>query len=244
MPEKILFRKGINGKHKESAATITINNPEKNNLIDDKMLSEFIAAIDMAREEGELKLLVIDSNGENFCAGRDSSGDNVTLKGFKSSISNIISLNRSISLLNCVSLSLVQGKAAGMGAGIAVQTDLTLASENATFSFTEMNHGLPPAIVLSYIGRWLPKKKANEMVFTGRAFDAKEAEKFFLVNEVVEQDKLYDSAYKWAEIICSKDKDAIRVCKKYLRGSLDLSIDESTDYALLSMVDWKSLKSA
>lgn len=240
--DKIIYEKGVNGNHEDSAATIFLNNPEKDNLVDSRMLSDLIEAVKSAGNEKGLKLLVIDSKGNNFCAGRDPSGDNSTVEGFRTSISSIVSLNSAIASLKCVSMSVVRGKAMGMGAGIAMQTDLTLASDDAVFGFTEINYGLPPTIVLSYINRWIPKKRANEMIFTGKAITAGEAERFSLVNEITGTDNLSSTVEKWVDIICSKNTDAIGVCKEYLKNSEGMTTDKLSEFAIDVLTEWKTEK--
>lgn len=240
MSDKIIYEKGFGGRYENDAATIILNNPSQNNLVNDEMLTELIEIVKSVSQDKKLKLLVLKSNGDNFCAGRDSGGDNRSIGGFKSSISNIISLNRALASLDCVTMALVQGKAFGMGAGIALQSDLTVASEDAQISFPEINKGLPPAVVLSYIKKWLPKKKALEMVFTGKTITASQAEQMFFVNEVTNGENLAQRGMEWADILCSKNTDAVHMCKSYLRQTDSLSLNESIDFALLNMTEWKA----
>lgn len=242
MSEKIIVENGFEGKNTDHAATIILNNPEAGNIVNGEMLKELTMKIEETSRNKDLKLLVVASRGQDFCSGRDPSGSGNSLEDFKASISSIISLNRAIRSLKCVSMSVIKGRVAGMGAGIALQTDLTVASSDAVISFPEINGGLPPAIVLSYISRFIPRKRAMQMIFTGNPITSDEAFRMSYVNEVVELKDLYATALKWADSICSKDRRAIHACKSYLETSSSMSLQEATDLSLLKMVDWKSNK--
>src|SRR5437868_9971704 len=95
-------------------------------------------------------------------------------------------------------IAAVNGAAVAGGTGLATLCDFTLAIPEAKFGYTEVRIGFVPAIVSTFLLRQVGEKIARDLLLTGRLFDAHEALRLGLINEIVESDKLMDRAHELA----------------------------------------------
>jgi enoyl-CoA hydratase/carnithine racemase len=102
----------------------------------------------------------------------------------------IAALNETLQTTPLVTIAEVQGDAAGFGAGVVGNCDVAVASDGARFSFPEILAGYAPTIVMSWLPRAIPRRRAFEMVTTGEWIDAATALRDGLVTEVVAADAL------------------------------------------------------
>ena len=98
-------------------------------------------------------------------------------------------------------IAAVRGAAMGGGAGLALACDLVVASENATFGYPEIKHGILPAIVITNLTRQVGRKAAFELVSTGEPMGAARALVLGAINKVVPDEKLMDEAMALAQTL-------------------------------------------
>src|SRR6202044_1741474 len=97
----------------------------------------------------------------------------------------ILKVNNALNALNVPVIVAIEGHAFGFAFGMTAQSDYAIAAENAVFSLPEMSHGLPPLIVFSYLFRFVPYKRAFELVVTSRQISAQEASDAGIVTDIV-----------------------------------------------------------
>ena len=169
-------------------ATITFNRPEKRNALSVQMIEEIIAAL-AEIERSEALVLILTGAGKAFCAGMDLE-ELKSLTG-KTPSENVADSQRMAQFFRAIyefpkpTIAAVNGAAMAGGAGIATMCDFTLALAEATFGYTEVRIGFVPAIVSSVLVWQVGHKTARDLLLTGRAFEAAEAQSLGLVNEVV-----------------------------------------------------------
>jgi enoyl-CoA hydratase len=236
MPDQtILLERG-------EVATLTLNRPELGNMVDDAVLEQLAATVRELAADSSCRVLIIRGAGENFCRGRQAGGPpgggKPTAYTRRASLEKIIAVNTAFRALGAVTIAAVQGEALGFGCGLAVQCDFTLAAEGSTFGFPEIEHALPPTIVLSYIGRYVPRKKVGELILTAKRLTAQQAEAYGLVNRVVPAGQLDSELKALTENLLAKDPLALRTAKQFLADADDLTIDQASRYGinLLSVV--------
>lgn len=227
--DKVLFQPG-------AAATLTLNRPEVGNFVDEEMIDQLATTLqDVARDEN-CRVLVIKGAGDKFCIGRDPKsglpGPNPTAYQRRAWVAKITLVNAALKSVPAVTIAAVNGDAHGFGCGLAVQCDLTLAAEEATLGFPEIDHGLPPAIVMAYLARYVPRKRAAEMVFTGRKLPAQEAAAIGIVNRVVSRGALDQEVDRLASSLLEKDALALRTSKQFLSDTQDMTIEEAMRYGM------------
>ena len=214
----------------QGIAKITINRPHKRNAFRPKTVSEMYDAFVDAREDNKVGVVLLTGAGPHtdgkyaFCAGGDQS-----IRGKAGYIDeggmprlNVLDLQRLIRSLPKVTIALVAGYAIGGGHVLHVLCDLTIAADNAIFGQTGPKVGsFDGGFGSSYLARIVGQKKAREIWFLCRQYDAIAAEEMGLVNCVVPIDRLEEEGIKWAQEILQKSPIAIRCLKSAFNAECD-----------------------
>ena len=214
----------------QGIAKITINRPHKRNAFRPKTVFEMYDAFVDAREDNTVGVVLLTGAGPHtdgkyaFCAGGDQS-----IRGKAGYIDeggmprlNVLDLQRLIRSLPKVTIALVAGYAIGGGHVLHVLCDLTIAADNAIFGQTGPKVGsFDGGFGSSYLARIVGQKKAREIWFLCRQYDAIAAEKMGLVNCVVPIDRLEEEGIKWSREILQKSPIAIRCLKSAFNAECD-----------------------
>lgn len=135
---------------------------------------------------------------------------------------NVLEVQKQIRTLPKPVIAMVNGYAIGGGHVLHLVCDLTIASENAIFGQTGPKVGsFDAGFGASYLARIVGQKKAREIWFLCRQYDAAEAERMGMVNKVVPFDRLEDEAVEWAERMMELSPLALRMIKAGLNAELD-----------------------
>lgn len=218
-------------------ATLRLNRPEQGNAVDDPTMDRLIAALEeLATAEG-VRIIQVRGEGEDFCAGRHAPPGlrNAAAGAIARNLQKIIRVNGLLARQPAVTVAVVRGRALGFGCGLAAQCDLTLAAEDARFGFPEIRGGLPPAIVLSWLPRWVPRKKALELAMTAREMDAGEACALGLVNRVCPPGELEAEVGRWCDLLLGMNPAALAVCKRFLLTTEGMSRDQAAELAVQTL---------
>src|SRR5207237_22074 len=122
-------------------------------------------------------------------------------------------------------IAAVNGAAIAGGTGLATMCDFTLAVPNAKFGYTEVRIGFVPAIVSSYLVFQVGHKIARDLLLTARLFDAAEAHRYGLVNEVVSAEKLMPRAQELARQLMENSPASVRATKKLMNSFITEQLD-------------------
>lgn len=217
-------------------ATITLNRPEKRNALSIEMLNELLAALDEI-ERSEAHVMILTGAGKAFCAGMDLE-ELKTLIG-KSHAESIEDSRRMARVFRRLydfpkpTIAAVNGAAIAGGTGLATMCDFTLAAPEAKFGYTEVRIGFVPAIVSSILVWQVGHKIARDLLLTGRIFDAAEAHRLGLVNEVVAADQLLSRARELASQLAENSPSSLRLTKKLINGYISESLDRQIEQAVV-----------
>jgi methylglutaconyl-CoA hydratase len=215
----------ING----SVATITLNRPDKRNAVSFELVSELLTALDEI-ENSAAQVIIITGAGKAFCAGMDL--DELKSLLGKTHDENVRDSARMAQLFRRIyefplpTIAAVNGAAIAGGTGIATMCDFTLAVPEAKFGYTEVRIGFVPAIVSAILVWQVGHKTARDLLLTGRLFDAAEAHRYGLVNEIVPPDQMLMRAHELASQIAENSPTSVRVTKKLINGYLSHQLDE------------------
>ena len=216
-------------------ATITLNRPEKRNAVSFELVSELLAALDEI-ERSTAQVVIITGAGKAFCAGMDLDELKSLLgKTHDESVKDsarMAKLFRRIYEFPLPTIAAVNGAAIAGGAGIATMCDFTLAVPEAKFGYTEVRIGFVPAIVSTILVWQVGHKIARDLLLTGRLFDAAEAHRYGLVNEVVAGDQLMTWARELAGQLAENSPSSLRMTKKLINSFLSRSLDEQFNAAI------------
>lgn len=206
-------------------AKITINRPEVRNAFRPKTVIELIDAFAYARDDANVGVIVLTGAGEKaFCSGGDQS-----VRGHGGYVGedqiprlNVLDLQRLIRVIPKPVIAMVAGYAIGGGHVLHIICDLTIAADNAIFGQTGPKVGsFDAGYGAGYLARIVGHKKAREIWFLCRQYNAQEALDMGLVNTVVPLEQLEEETIKWCEEILEKSPTALRFLKASLNADTD-----------------------
>lgn len=202
----------------ETAAIITINRPQRYNAFRGQTVEELIEAFRLAWADKTVRSVILTGAGEKaFCTGGDvkqraETGDYGPTKSGMFEIGYLQKLIRDIPK---PVIAAVNGVAIGGGHVLHVLCDVTIASETARFGQAGPRVGsFDAGFGTAYLARVVGEKKAREIWFFCRQYDAKEALDMGLVNKIVPADQLMAEAKAWAAEIAALSPTAIKFCKQ------------------------------
>lgn len=214
----------------DGVAKVTINRPEKRNAFRPETVSEMIDAFIDAREDAGIGVVLLTGAGPHtdgkyaFCSGGDQSirGNAGYVDGQGVPRLNVLELQRLIRSMPKVVIALVAGYAIGGGHVLHVMCDLTLAADNAIFGQTGPKVGsFDGGFGSSYLARIVGQKKARELWYLCRQYNAEQALQMGLVNAVVPVEDLEAEGLRWAGEILEKSPIAIRCLKSAFNADCD-----------------------
>ncbi|NJN73678.1 MAG: 1,4-dihydroxy-2-naphthoyl-CoA synthase [Limnothrix sp. RL_2_0] len=214
----------------EGMAKITINRPHKRNAFRPQTVSEMYEAFCNAREDQRIGVVLLTGAGPHtdgkyaFCAGGDQSvrGEGGYIDEAGMPRLNVLDLQKLIRSMPKVVIALVAGYAIGGGHVLHLICDLTIAADNAIFGQTGPKVGsFDGGFGASYLARIVGQKKAREIWFLCRQYDAQQALEMGLINTVVPVDELENEGIQWAQEVLSKSPIAIRCLKSAFNADCD-----------------------
>ena len=206
-------------------AKITINRPQVRNAFRPLTVVEMSAALNDARDDEKIGVIILTGEGEEaFCSGGDQKvrGD----AGYKDEKGvhrlNVLDFQRQIRTCPKPVIAMVAGYAIGGGHILHLLCDLTIAAENAIFGQTGPKVGsFDGGYGASYMARIVGQKKAREIWFLCRQYNAEQALEMGLVNTVVPLERLEAETIQWCREILANSPTAIRCLKAALNADCD-----------------------
>jgi methylglutaconyl-CoA hydratase len=209
-------------------ATVTLDRPDKRNAISFELLSELLAVLDEV-EASPAQILILTGAGKAFCAGLDLE-ELKSLLG-KTQAENLADSERIARVFRRLydfpkpTIAAVNGAAIAGGTGLATMCDFTLAAREAKFGYTEVRIGFLPALVSSILVWQVGHKIARDLLVSGRIFDAAEAHRLGLVNEVVEAAQLMPRVRELAASLQENSPASMRATKALINGFIGKDLD-------------------
>jgi naphthoate synthase len=215
----------IYSKAEEGIAKITINRPEVRNAFRPETVKEMQRAFDDARDDENIGVIILTGQGrEAFCSGGDQRvrGAGGYVGGDKIPRLNVLDLQRQIRTLPKPVVAMVAGYAIGGGHVLHMICDLTIAADNARFGQTGPKVGsFDGGYGASYMARIVGQKKAREIWFLCRQYDAQQALEMGLVNTVVPYERLEAETVQWCREMLANSPIALRFLKSALNADCD-----------------------
>lgn len=215
---------------------ITLNRPDKRNALNHQLVAELKSAFDMAERDEQVKVVVLNAEGDAFCAGADL-GYLQDLQKFSheenlADSNHLKELFLKIYRLPKVVIAQVQGHALAGGCGLATVCDFTFAVPEAKFGYTEVKIGFIPAIVMVFLLRKLGEQKAKQLLLTGDLIKAQAAFDMGLISKVVAKENLEEEVRTLAQTLIKNNSGQSMALTKQMIGDVQsLTLDEALDYA-------------
>ncbi len=218
------FEEIIYEKH-NGIAKVTINRPEKRNAFTPLTVNEMIEAFTDARDDSQIGVIILTGQGDKaFCSGGDQS-----VRGHGGYIGtdevprlNVLDLQRLIRTIPKPVISMVAGYAIGGGHVLHIVTDLTIAADNAIFGQTGPRVGsFDAGYGAGYLARMVGHKRAREIWYLCRQYNADEAYEMGMVNKVVPLAELESETLQWCSEILENSPTALRFLKASFNADTD-----------------------
>src|SRR6266508_3765686 len=209
----------------ESIATITLNRPERMNALTHELEAELHRTFDRADADRTVRVIILTGAGRAFCAGydqsqTDTSGSRHTdptgksladfIEFWQRTDADRVALWTHMWRLGKPVIAAVNGWAMGGGFWYQLAADVTIASDQAVFAQPEVRHVSNSSFLFTALCGW---KVANRWALTGDHFDAQEALRIGMVNEVVPHDELMNATYALARRIALVPEPSVRLNK-------------------------------
>ena len=249
--EQILYEKA------DGVATITLNRPERMNAFTSTMIREWAQALEDARLDREVRVVIVTGAGRGFCAGADLRGESELTERpdregpvaaadrrnwLRDGVHNV---PRQVALLDKPYLAAVNGPAVGAGMDMCSMADLRIASEQARFAMSYVKVGLVPGDGgCYYLPRIVGLAKALELIWTGDFIDAQEALRIGYVSRVVPADELMPTARELAQRIARGPAVAVQLAKRLVYRGLGGDVQEALEAAGQAMAIVQSTEDA
>jgi enoyl-CoA hydratase len=214
-------------------ATIALDQPDTRNALSDELLDELIAAFEAARDDADVRCVVLTSTHERiFSAGANLAGfaADTPLVHKHFSTERFPRLFRTIGELGKPTICAANGHVLAGALGIALACDLILARDGARFGTPEINVGVFPFMIMALIYRNVPRKKTSEMLLMGEQISAAEAERIGIVNKVFAPEEFEAGVREWAEKLAGKSPLLMKLGKDAMFRQQDMAFLDALDF--------------
>lgn len=219
----------------DGIAEITLANPPAN-AISEPMIGALLDALEQARRDDGARAVIVQSAVPGrFCAGLDLGALHpVTPEKANALVEKLyVQLHEAQLRLGKPSIAAVNGAARGGGMTLAISCDLIVAGrDSASFGYPEIDLGLLPAIHFAHLPRIVGRHRAFDLLFTGRAFDAAEAQALGLVSRVVADDEVLPTCRSLAGLIGGKPPHALRYGRAAFHNAADNGYRQGVRHAV------------
>src|SRR5215470_10240016 len=223
-------------------ATITLNRPKKLNAYSEIMVHEILAALSDARDDDEIRAVIITGTGRGFCSGGDIGRDfqyptryrGHRMESILEMRENMHELVKFLQRFDKPTIAAVNGAAVAGGLTLALSCDFRIAAESARLGDTSLKFALIPDEGGAYLfPRFLGLEKALKMSLFSEVYPARQAQELGLVTEVVPDAELLSRTREWAEKLADGPPIAIRITKRMMYKQLTMSLDNALEDAAL-----------
>jgi enoyl-CoA hydratase/carnithine racemase len=238
--EQIIYDRG------DHIATITLNRPEKLNAYSEVMVHEIIASLSDARDDDEIRVVIITGAGRGFCSGGDVSRDfqyparyrGHRMESMLEMRENMHQLVTLLRRLDKPTIAAVNGAAVAGGLTLALCCDFRIAAASARLGDTSLKFALIPDEGGAYLfPRFMGLQNALKMSMLSEVYPAEQARMLGLVTEVVPDENLMETARAWAARLATGPPIAIRITKRMMYKQQTMSLENALeDAALATMV--------
>ncbi|MBD3648356.1 MAG: enoyl-CoA hydratase/isomerase family protein [Pseudomonadales bacterium] len=233
-------------EQKDRICILTLNRPERLNAISTTMLRELSNKIVEADKDPEIRCIVLTGAGKGFCSGLDlvdvgqgGIGSQEGRKGSNRPRQLFDLRDAPITVMWNVDTPIIcaiNGAAAGYGMDITLLCDIRIAAESAKMAAVTAKRNVVPESG----GTWLLPRlvgwaKAAELYYRARTVNAAESLELGLVNTVVPDDELMDTAMQWAEEIADNAPLAVQTTKRMMRMGLEESYETAVDHLMVHL---------
>jgi len=226
-------------------ATITLNRPSKLNAYSEVMVHEIIAALADARDDDEVRSVIITGAGRGFCSGGDISRDfqyparyrGHRMEALLEMRENMHQLVILLRRFDKPVIAAINGPAVAGGLTLALACDFRIAAESARLGDTSHKFALIPDEGGAYLfPKFMGLENALKMSLFSEVYPAHKAKELGLVTEIVADDELMPTVRRWAEALADGPPIAIRMTKRMMYKQQTMELENALEDAALSIM--------
>ena len=218
-------------KQSPQITVVTLNRPERRNALTLELLSQLCAAIKVASDEPQNRVIILRGAGAAFCTGLDlkEAADQTKAHATAEMVANTLI---AVSQTHLVTIAAVQGAAVAGGAGIMSACDFVVAAERTKIGYPEVRRGLVAGLVMTFLRRQVSERNMRELLLGSELIYAERANEIGLVNRVVAQNDLMPEALKFAASVLQGAPGAVAQTKRLIDELWWRSVKDDVDLAL------------
>jgi methylglutaconyl-CoA hydratase len=218
-------------KQTPQVTVLTLNRPERRNALTIELLSELNAAIKIASDQPDERVIILRGAGAAFCTGLDlkEAADQTKAHAAAEMVANTLI---AISQTRLITIAAVHGAAVAGGAGIMSACDFVVAAQGTKIGYPEARRGLVAGLVMTFLRRQVGERNMRELLLGSELIDAARAREIGLVNRVVAQADLMNEAQKFAQSVLQGAPGALAQTKRLIEELWSSSVKEDVDLAL------------
>ena len=218
-------------KQSPQVTVVTLNRPERRNALTLELLTQLRAAIKVASEQPQERVIILRGAGEAFCTGLDlkEAADQTKAHETAEMVADTL---MTISQTHLITIAAVHGAAVAGGAGIMSACDFVVAAQATKIGYPEVRRGLVAGLVMTFLRRQIGERNMRELLLTSELIDAARAKEMGLVNRVVPQEDLMMEALKFAEFVLQGAPGALTQTKQLIEEFWWRSVKQDIDVAL------------
>jgi len=207
--------------------SIILNRPSKKNALNQKMVTEINSALDLHKESMNVRVVLLSSNCDVFCAGADLAYLQ-QIKDFNhqenlQDSKQMMTLFKNMLLYPKLIISKISGAAIAGGCGLMTASDITFATHESSFGYPEVKIGFVPALVSTFLIAKISETKTRELLLTGKKINAKTAKKIGLINHLCTKENIDKKVTQFIhKFIKTTSPNSIARTKNIIYNSLDL----------------------
>ncbi|HXA01101.1 MAG TPA: enoyl-CoA hydratase/isomerase family protein [Cytophagaceae bacterium] len=221
---------------RERIAYITLSRPEKRNALNAELVSQLKNAFKKAENDTSVKVVVLNADGDVFCAGADLEYLQQLQKNSyeenRQDSANLAELFNIIYTLKKVVIAEINGHAIAGGCGMAAVCDISFAVPEANFGYTEVKIGFIPAIVMVFLLRKTGEGKTKELMLSGNLINAQTAKEYGLINFIAAKEKLAEEVYEYASKLCHENSSqSMELTKTMMVALQEKNLNDALSFA-------------
>ena len=219
-------------KEKNNIAYLPLNRPKAQNALSSDLLNRLLVELKKIELNKNIKVVVISSNGKNFCSGHDLK--ELAIDKSKQRFNKLFELCSKV-MISIVKLpkpviASIQGTATAAGCQLVASCDLAIASKSSKFATPGVNIGLFCSTPMVAVSRNVNKKQTMEMLLMGNLISPIKAKEIGLINQIVENDKLENKTIEMANTIASKSAATVAIGKEAFYRQLEMGLEDAYEY--------------
>jgi methylglutaconyl-CoA hydratase len=220
---------------------IFLNRPDVHNAMNEKLLKELTSCFKELITDKKTRAIILTGKGESFSAGADLNWmKNMVNYSKEENIkdSNLL-LDLFETIYNCPKpvIGHINGHAFGGGIGLIAVCDITIAPPDIKFAFSEVNLGIIPSVISTYIVRRIGLSNMRRLFITGERFDSKYANRIGLIDYLLPKEEIETEIQKYIKILKSSGPKAIIEIKKLINKYQKLEIEDYKNYTVKKIAE-------